>query len=304
MKNPFAIFSLLRLSSGQVSVKTAIRNFRKNWQYGSINIIGLAIAFATLILVSSYIFQETTYESFNKNADRIFRPTYHVKTASDFEIHFARIPLDYINELPNDIPEIETLIRFQNHEQQYLRIGDQRFKPDNAFITDPQVFGVFDLNLLRGSPNTALTKPNSIVLSESSALKYFSTTDVIGEEIIVNGNWNTEEKTFLVTGVMKDLPVNTHLPIDILFSFAGEDRRRGWAYVYTLLDENASIADVEAKIPAFIEKHSNPNVDSETSLIFQALPEIHLTSHLSREIKPNGQILYINIFFWVGYLFC
>ena len=90
-----------------LATKSAFRNFHKNWLYGSLNVLGLSVAFTTLILVVSYLHQETTYESFHLNADRIYRPTYHVNAQSDYEAHFARIPVNYINELPKEIPEIE-----------------------------------------------------------------------------------------------------------------------------------------------------------------------------------------------------
>ncbi|MDX2442507.1 MAG: ABC transporter permease [Bacteroidales bacterium] len=283
-----------------IATKSAFRNFRKNWLYGSLNVLGLSVAFATLILVIAYLHQETNYESFHINAERIYRPTYHVNTQSDYEIHFARIPLNYINELPEEIPEIEKLIRFQNKEQKYIRIGEKRFKPEHAYVTDNEVFEVFSFQLLEGDPKTALVNPNSIVLTESVARKYFSRTNILGEEIIVLGDWSAEEKVYRVTGVMVDVPANTHLPADILFSFANEEERSGWAYIYTLLADGASINDVEKKIPDFIKGHSDPEDSSVVSFTFQPIKDIHLESNLAREIIPNGQAIYIKIFFWVG----
>ena len=192
------------------------------------------------------------------------------------------------------------MIRFQNKEQKYLRVGEQRFKPKHAYITDGDVFDVFDFPLLAGDPGTALTSPNSIVLTETVARRYFSNTNVLGEELTVTGDWSAEEKTYRVTGVLKDLPANTHLPVDMLFSFSNEEERTGWAYVYTQLVEGASIADVEAKMPGFIQKYTDSQSTAEVSYDFQPLPDIHLHSQLAREIKPNGQLLYLKIFFWVG----
>jgi len=282
-----------------IATKSAIRNFQKNWLYGSLNILGLSIAFATLILVIAYLFQETSYESFHKNAHRIYRPTYNVTTQNGFNAHFARIPVNYINELPNHIPEIEKLIRFQNKEQKYIRVDDQRFKPKHAYITDAAVFDVFTLPLIAGNSATALIKPNSIVLTETIAKKYFSTIDVIGKELVVIGG-NSAEEVYRVTGVMKDVPVNTHIPIEILFSFPNEEARSGWAYIYTLLAKGKTIDDVNAKMPDFLSNYISPESTSTTTYDFQALSAIHLQSNLAREIKPNGELMYIKIFFWVG----
>ena len=283
-----------------IATKSAIRNFQKNWLYGSLNILGLSIAFATLILVIAYLFQETNYESFHKNASHIYRPTYSFTAQNGFNNHFARVPVHYINELPKHIPEIEKLIRFQNKEQKYIRIGDQRFKPKHAYITDADVFEVFTLPLIAGNSATALAKPNSIVLTKSIAKKYFSTVDVIGKELIVTGNYSAEEVAYQVTGVMKDVPVNTHLPIEMLFSFPNEAARSGWAYIYTLLAEGKTVEAVNAKMPDFLSNYTSPESTSTITYDFQALADIHLQSSLAREIKPNGALLYIKIFFWVG----
>lgn len=288
------------LNHFSIAAKSAIRNFRKNWQYGSLNILGLAIAFATLILVIAYLYQETTYENFHKKANRIYRPTYNFTAQNGFNAHFARIPSAYINELPNEIPAIEKLIRFQNKEQKYIRIGDQRFKPKHAYITDADVFEVFTLPFLAGNPKTALAKPNAIVLTETIAKKYFSTIAVIGKELMVTGDNSKEETIYTITGVIEDVPVNTHLPIEMLFSFPDEAARSGWAYIYTLLAEGKTIADVNAKMPNFLNNFINPQSTSTTVYDFQALKNIHLQSNLAREIKPNGTELYLKIFFWVG----
>ena len=282
------------------AVKIVFRNLRKNWLYSSLNILGMCVAFATVILVFIYINQETSYESFYKNADRIYRPTYHIETQSNFETHWARIPVDYINHLPEEMPEVEKLIRFQNHEQKYLRIGEKKFKPRYAYVTDGDLFEVFDIPFLEGIPASALTHPNSIVLTESVALKYFLSTKVIGEEIMVSGDWSPDEIPFKVTGVMKDSPPNTHLPIEMLFSFASEEERTGWAYVYTMLAEGASISEVETKMSGFIKKYSDPESTTLVNYTFQPLKDIHLHSNLAREIKPNGRFMYIKICLWVG----
>ncbi len=283
-----------------IAIKSTLRSFRKNWQYGSLNILGLSIAFATLILVTAYLYQETSYDTFHEKADRIYRPTYNFTAQSGFNAHFARIPAAYINELPNEIPEIEKLIRFQNKEQKYIRIGDQRFKPKHAYITDADVFEVFTLPFLAGNPKTALAKPNAIVLTETMAKKYFATLDVIGKELMVTGNNAETETAYEVTGVIKDVPINTHLPIEILFSFPNEEARSGWAYIYTLLAKGTTIADINAKMPDFLSNFVSPQSTSTIVYDFQALKDIHLQSNLAREIKPNGEALYIKIFFWVG----
>jgi putative ABC transport system permease protein len=283
-------------------LKLGFRAFRKNLFYRTINIVGLSVAFTTLILTACYLYQENSYESFYTNADRIFRPTYHVKGQGDFEVHWARIPVDYINELPAEIPAIERLIRFQNQEQKYLRIGTERYKPKHAYVTDADVFEVFDLPFIFGDPTSALIEPHSIVLTETTALRYFGNKNVLGEEITVTGEWNQEETPFLVTGVIEDIPVNTHLPMEILMSFGSEEERTGWAYIYALLAEGTEVSEVEKALPDFMDQYDDPYDNAEVSLVLQPLRDIHLHSNLAREIVPNGNRLYVRIFFWVGLL--
>ena len=279
-----------------------VRNFKKNRFYNGLNLLGSTIGFASMMLILGYIYHETTFESFHQHAERIYRPTYRYQAPGGFEVQFARVPVDYINELPNDLPEVERLVRFQNQERKSVRIQEERFRPNHAYVTDQHVFEVFDLPLLHGEATTALSEPSSVVLDETTALTYFGTTDIIGESIHIIGNWSEDEKEYRVTGVMKDLDQNTHLPISMLMSFSNEEERSGWAYIYLLLNEGASIADVEEKMPDFIQKYNSDEAANGVSFEFQALGDIHLTSDLAREIIPNGRMIYVKIFLWAGLL--
>ncbi len=283
-----------------LAIKTAYRNFLKNRIYGTINMLGLALAFVTTILVACYLNEELSYEDFHLQADRIYRPTHLIQGQNDFELHFARVPVDFVNELPAEIPEIEKLIRFQNKEQKYIRVGEKRFKPHHAYVTDADVFDVFTFPMLEGSPATALKNPQSVVLTKSIAKKYFGHTNVVGEEIYVIGDWSSEEQAFQVTGIIEDVPPNTHLPVEMFFSFANVEERTGWAYIYTLFSRGAEMDQVEKKVSALIAQRTDANAPNQISFVFQPLPSIHLHSNLAREIQPNGQVIYLKIFFWVG----
>lgn len=282
-----------------IAFKSAWRNLKKNFIYNLLNITGLAISFATLILIFLYLFHENNFENFHENRERIYRPTYQTSTA-DFSVHWARVPVDYINQLPAEIPGIEKLIRFQNQEQKYFRVGEKRFKPDHAYITDADVFDVFSFPLLAGDPATALKDPYSVVISKSEALKIFSQTDILGQQLYVTGDWSPEERAYTITGVMQDLPSNTHLPVEMLFSFDNEAQRSGWAYVYVYLNSQADIAGIREAMPGFIAKHRTDPQGPAVDISFQSLADIHLKSHLAREIQPNGQGIYLKIFFWFG----
>lgn len=277
-------------------LKVIVRNSRKQWTYSFLNISGLAIGFAAFLLISIYVHFETSFDRFHSKADNIHRLTVHYTSTSGYDTHFARIDQDWTKNIPNEIPEVQKLIRFQNHAPKYIRIGQEKFKHDNAFSTYKDVFEVFDFKLVGGDPETALESPFSVVISEKLAEKYFGTSDPLGQEIFVTGFWSPEETTYKVTGIMRDLPANTHLPVNILFSFQNEEERSWWAYTYLLFQEGADVASVQAKVDAMAVKVNGEAALEGTEYVFQPLTSIHLHSNLAREIKPNGSFAYVKIF--------
>ena len=275
------------------------RKFKRNALLNALTLGGNGLAFGAILLLFSYLYQEYRFEDFHALRDRIYRPTY-VASGSNFTTHWARIPVNYINQLPEEIPEIKALIRFQNQEQKYFRIGEQRFKPDHAFVTDANVFDVFTFPLIAGDKSEALKQPHTMVVTEREALRLFGHKDAVGEQVMVSGDWSPEETAYTVTGVMRDVPGNTHLPVTEFLSFDDPQDRSGWAYVYVLLQPEASIDEVMAKMPAFIERHTQTDGGTRESFIFQPLESIHLSSHLAREIVTNGSSIYLRIFWSVG----
>jgi putative ABC transport system permease protein len=284
------------------NLKIVARSFYKNKTYTLLNLLGLTIGFIVFIFAALYAYFETHYEQFNSNADHIYRVTHHYAPAGSEPTQWARVPTDYINELPNDFPAVKTLIRFQNHERKYVRIGNEKFRLAHTYVTDKEVFDVFDLKLIFGNAKEALAKPHSIVLTQSLAKKYFGIQDPIGKEIFVNSDFDNTEILHHVTGVMADLPANTHLPMDMLISFRDPTERSGWAYTYVLLHEGATISQVESGIRAFIKKHDTEEEAKNTGIHFQPLRDIHLTSHLAREIVPPGEMLYVRVVGFAGVL--
>ncbi len=263
-----------------------------------LSLTGLTLAFTAILIVVSYLYHESSFEDFHVNRTQIYRTSYET-SQSDFNVHWARVPVDYINQLPAEIPGIEKLIRFQNQEQRYLRNGQDRYKAKHAYITDADVFEVFTYPLIAGDSSEALRQPNSIVLSKSVALQIFSQTDVIGQTLHISGDWTEVEKEYTITGIIDDVPKNTHLPTEILFSFANDQERSGWAYVYILLKENVDIDEIKLQLDTFIAKY-NSDQNTEVKIHLQSLSSIHLHSDLAREITTNGNYQYLKIFFLVA----
>lgn len=281
-------------------IKVISRNMYRNRFYAGINIFGLAMGFFACILTAIYIHYETTYEKFHTKSNRIFRASYSYDSGTRYNVQWARIPVDYINELPNEFPEVEKLIRFQNHERKYIKIGEEKFKPEYFYQTDPGVFDVFDLHMIAGDPKTALNEPYSMVITESLALTYFGDTVVLGNDVFVLGDWSPEETRYTITGIIQDLPSNTHLPINMLLSIKNAEERTGWAYVYILLKSGAKIEQLKDKMETFIHKYADEENANKVNFKFQSIEDIHLHSDLAREIIPNGDIEYIYIFIAAG----
>ena len=210
---------------------------------------GTGHCLTALFIILGYLRHETSFERFHQQADRIYRITYHYQTQTDFEAHWARVPVNYVNQLPEEIPEIEQLIRFQNQERKYVRVDQHKFRPEHAYLTDAAVFEVFNFDLVEGTPKTALSEPYAVVLTQSTAEAYFGTSQALGKTLFISGDFDSEEKLYTVKGIMKDLPAHTHLPVDMLLSFTNPDERSGWAYVYTLLAEGTEAETVKSKFP-------------------------------------------------------
>lgn len=265
-----------------------------------LNLLGLAAGFAVFIFAAAYVYFETHFESFHENRERIYRATYQYTPAGGYQSHWARIPFDYINNLPQEIPGVKTLVRFQNHARKYVRIGNEKFKPTHAYVTDADALTAFNFELLSGNVKTALTEPHSVVITKSLAQKYFGDRDPIGVEISVIGDLDSTETLHRVTGVMKDIPANTHLPVEMLLSFRDAAERTGWAYSYILLEPGADINQIAAQMPDFVRKHSNEEEAKNDAIVFQPMTDIHLDSNLARELIPNSERLYVTIVGFAG----
>lgn len=286
----------------RIFIKMFIRGFFRNRSYTTVNLLGLSMGYAIFMLAVSCYYFETHFESFHTNQDRIYRATYRYAPEGGFETHWARIPFDYINELPNEISGVGHLIRFQNQERKYVRVGTEKFRPAHAYVTDPDVFKVFNFNLLQGDPDLALAQPNSIVLSQTLAHRYFGDENPIGKDLYVIGDLEQNETLHQVTGVMEDLAANTHLPVDMLISYQHPTERTGWAYTYIMLDKSVSIKQIESQIPNFIKSHSDENGVKNDHIEFQPLADIHLHANLAREIIPGSNVFYANMVGFVGLL--
>jgi putative ABC transport system permease protein len=289
-------------------LKIALRNLGKYRIYSLINIVGLSIGIACCLLILMHITDELSYDKYHKNAERIYRVTYeldnHGKTT-----YTAQTPAPLGPALLKEYPEIKDCVRFFRSDV-LLNRGEKRFF-EALHFADESIFDIFTFPFLKGNADTALEEPNSIVLTEESAEKYFGDDDPINKILTVNSN-----RDFIVTGVLKKIPRNSHFRFDFLVPIEAyfqidPGRREDWGYIYyynyLLVREGFSPGDFEKKLPPFVMKYIGgnfrdlfgENIDQVPSLYkfhLQPLLRIHLHSNLEDEMEPNGNITYVYIF--------
>ena len=202
--------------------------------------------------------------------------------------------------LKTDFPELEQVVRFVSAGGSLVTYEEVDYEEDEMFFADPSVFDVFDYELVKGDPKTALVDPFTMVLSESIAEKYFGQDNPIGKSLIVDGEHNAQ-----VTGVFKDTPQNTHLSANILISMETgksvfnqlvlNNWGEGSSYTYLLLPEGMEATQLEARFPDFIEKNMGEGSSERVGIALQKMTDIHLHSNYPGEIQANSDIRYIYI---------
>ncbi|UCH62033.1 MAG: ABC transporter permease [Fidelibacterota bacterium] len=292
-------------------ITIALRNILRHKTYSFINIFGFTIGIASCLLILLYITHEMSYDRFHEKADRTYRLAGDAKIGNA-EVATAHSPAPTAAGFRNEFPEVEDATRFFNPGEQVTRYQDKLFNETGLLYADDNFFGVFDFRLLQGDPATALLEPNSIVLTEESALKYFGTEPAIGE-ILTIGNDNT---AYEVTGVVQNPPDNSHFDFNMLLSMSSSDRGESdvwlnlFLYTYIVLREGNSPEALEAKFPGLYQKYMAPQLQqfagiswedfeeqgNRIGFFLQPLTSIHLHSNLDSELSPGGNPINLYIF--------
>jgi putative ABC transport system permease protein len=265
-------------------LKITFRNLIKNKAFSVINISGLAIGIASFILISLYIRQELSYEDFNVKADRIYRPV-EIQRPSGLPEQYVAVTMGPMAAaLKNDFPEVETAARIMPVPTFFCEVGEKGFYEDEIACADPQIFNIFTIPFVEGNPAQALSEPNSIVLTQSIAKKYFGSEDPLGKMFTINQS--TGKSEMKITGVIKDYPLNSHLHFTMLVSLSTLEDKMPWLKswdtnclaTYVLLKKGIDKSQLEKKFPAFIEKYHKSDESYNWSLYLQPLKDIHLYS--------------------------
>ncbi len=300
--------------------KIAIRNLRQQKVYAVINVAGLAVGMSCFLIISMLVWDELSYDRFHKHADRIYRLTLDARLQEkDFRTARSSAPL--VAALRAELPEVEAATHFRGGggggttRNWAVRYGDKAFNERLLFFTDSSFFDVFTVEVMAGEQNAFLTQPNTIVLTDIMARKYFGEESPLGKILLLDGRLQ-----YMVCGIVKAFPQQSHWRFDFLASavsapFPDTDTwiSNNWN-TYVLLKAGASRAHVAATLHALVAQHVRPLIqevfggaweDMEARGMFyrysfQPLTGIHLHSKLDEEIFPPGNIATVYAFIMIA----
>jgi putative ABC transport system permease protein len=291
-------------------IKTAYRSLYKNKAFSAINILGLALGLATCLLIVFYVVDEISYDRYNVKHNRIFRINEDLKLG-DNQVAYAVAMPPLAKALKAEYPYVEDAARIKSAGTTHVRKGNINLVENRVAFADASVFNVFTLPMISGDAKTALTEPNTAVLTESMAKKYFNTTDAVGKSIVFNDHEN-----FKVTGVIKDIPTQSHFNFDFMLSMISfaDSKSNEWLRsdynTYVLLKDAKDAAKLQSSFPTLLQKFSGSQMQAQLKMSIDQfeksgsyfrlnltpLTDIHLKSNLTGELGANGDVQYVYIF--------
>ena len=310
----FSYYSLTNPAMFRNYFIISTRTLRRHKLFTTINILGLAIGLASFLLISEYVRFEESYDRFFTDADRIYRLSTVQVANREVGDKDAMIYHPGPQALKDELPEVEEATVTYKFDELIFRQGESVVQEKGVVSADSNFFKVFDYRIIQGSPKTMLTEPYSLVLSESKAAFYFGDQDPLGQTLEVLGEFN---RPFKVTGVMQDVPENTHYKFDLLVSdgsIRDKAEREGWSwnnyYGFIKLREHAAPASLSNKLEAFAKKYTGEDTNERFTLY--PVPDIHLQSDYSFEAEIPGSekavsflrliALFILLIAWVNYI--
>lgn len=289
-------------------LRTAFRNLKSHKGFTAINILGLALGLATCLLIMLYVADELSYDRYNLHSSRIFRVNEDLKLGNN-KVQYAVCMAPLAATLLNDFPFVESAVRLKPTSF-HVRKGHSTIREMNVLFADPSIFTVFTLPLIAGNQSTALAEPKSIVISESMARKYFNSQNILGKSIVID-----DSVLLKVTGIIKDLPDQSHFKADMLVSMTSLPGSRSAEWLqsnfntYVLLKHTSDAEKLSASFPSLLRKYSGAQMRQELGysldafekggsyfrLNLIALTDIHLHSAMTGELGSNGNVQYVYI---------
>lgn len=290
--------------------KIAFRNLVKNKGMFAINVGGLALGVATCIIIMLFVVDELSFDRYNEKADQIVRVVLKGKMNGEI-IKESVTPAPVAPTLKSEFPEVIDGTRIKAIWSSKITYKNSTYRNSKLAFVDPNFFEVFTLPFVHGDPRTALKEPNTIVITEEEALKYFGHEDPMNKIL----DFNEEGEQYKVTGVMKKVPTNSHFHFDLFASTVDvkDAKENDWMqsryFNYVVLAEGANIAEFESKLPAIITKYMGPQIErigmtyekfksngNNIGLYVQPLTDIHLYSDCNNELEAKGDIKSVYIF--------
>jgi putative ABC transport system permease protein len=291
-------------------IKIALRTLLKSKGFTAINVFGLALGLATCLLILFYVFDELSYDKFNVNADRIYRVNNDMKFGGT-EGSYATTPAIAAAALKTNFAEIEQVVRIISGGKQWVKKENQNIPEIKIAYADFTLFDVFTLPMAEGQPSTALKATHSVVITEKTAQKYFNTKNALGKVLTFN-----DTSFYKVTGVIKDIPKQSHLDFDFFLPMAdnGQSRNGSWFtnnfHTYVLIKPGTGVTKFEAKMSAFLTKNAEPELQTVIHMTFSKLEasgsyfkwsltpltDIHFSSDIKGSLGETGNITIVYIF--------
>jgi putative ABC transport system permease protein len=278
-------------------IKTAIRHIVKHFGYSILNILGLTLGITSALFLIIYVADEVSYDRYHEKADRIYRVSSKITEPDDqFTWNVAQIPFG--PQVVQDYPEVQSFVRFINMPRALYKYEDKEFNEENFFYVDSTLFDIFTYEVVKGEVKSALLEPNKIILTERIAARYFGSTDPIGKTLTAGTN------TYEVTGVIKDVPSNSHFRFEAVASRNNLPKQLGsWGnfgvFTYLLFPENSEVKAFETKMQemytAYMKTIFEP-LNISIVYILEPITRIHLYSTNAGEPEPTGSITYVYIF--------
>ncbi|QHT65809.1 FtsX-like permease family protein [Rhodocytophaga rosea] len=292
-------------------ITIAFRNLLRQKGHTAINIAGLAIGIATCMLIMLFIQDELSYDKFNEKADRIYRINFIGKLNGE-DLRFPLAPAPAAQMLKTDYPEVQEATRVRVSGSPLVTYENNTFKENSFAYVDSNFFQVFTIPFLKGNPKTALNEPNTVVISQELAKKYFGNQEPVGKVL----QFKAWQQSYKVTGVIDKVPSYSHFHFDMFASMSSLEESKQPVFVsfnfhtYLVLPKGYDYKQLEAKLPQVVDKYMAPQLQQfmginfeelkkkgdHAGLFLQPLTDIHLHSNFQHELEPGGDIQYVYIF--------
>lgn len=280
-------------------LRVALRHLDRQKGYTFINLAGLAVGIACCLLMVRYVMHELSYDRFHQHADTVYRFVLHEGDARGT----IDVPMPMADVVRNDYPEVEAAARLTRMWAGIMSYEDQEHRERNVFLADGSLFDILDVTFVQGHPATALNAPNSIVLTEAMARKYFGDRNPLGALLTFTFEGTT---TFEVTGVVQAFPENSHFNFDAFLSFGyldnlfqssmADDWDTNMAGLYIRVPNQQAAASLERQLPALVNQYFSEAKKQTAVLSLQPMTAIHLHSQFEAELDVNSSMRFIYLF--------